>query len=336
MPPVTVPPPLTASIAASPLLGVAPLNVTFLGSEVNGTAAPYVYNWTFGDGTTGNGTAVIHEYADAATYLVRLTVTEGGNRSANATVHVRVVAPLSVNLTAPTLSGLAPLTANFTALPVGGAAPYNFSWYFGDGGGPVYGAGVEHTFAAPGNFTVSVRVADSLVESAQTSRTVSVGSGFRIVSLTNVSVSAPCGSGVAEYRFEVNSTGGPTPISFTWTYGSDYVGSGPTLFLNVTREGVSVVNVTALDGWGDVRTGSSSVNVSTLAPTCPSPKGVVPQVVFDAGLAAALAGAVLAAIVLGRRRARPPRASDRRTTSRTDTATGDPRPPPDPEVSGTG
>ena len=42
----------------------------------SGGVGPYSFSWTFGDKSGGNGTPVLHEYADAGIYLVQLTITD--------------------------------------------------------------------------------------------------------------------------------------------------------------------------------------------------------------------------------------------------------------------
>ena len=42
----------------------------------SGGVGPYSFSWTFGDKSGDNGTPVLHEYADAGTYLIQLTITD--------------------------------------------------------------------------------------------------------------------------------------------------------------------------------------------------------------------------------------------------------------------
>ena len=67
--------------------------VSFVGTADGGTA-PYVYSWSFGDGSGRMGSTVTHTYSSAGTFTVALTVNDGGSpsQSAMSTQDVMVVA----------------------------------------------------------------------------------------------------------------------------------------------------------------------------------------------------------------------------------------------------
>lgn len=82
--------------------GLVGTDFAFNGSgsrDPDGSLASYF--WSFGDGTAGSGVAVLHRYASAGTYQVRLTVTDNAGAVATATV-VATVTNLSYP---PALSG---------------------------------------------------------------------------------------------------------------------------------------------------------------------------------------------------------------------------------------
>jgi PKD repeat protein len=90
--PVNSPP--QASPAASPSSGEAPLTVAF---DASGSSDPdgdeLTYSWDFGDGSSGTGATVDHEYTQAGSYAARLTVSDGKGGSDEATVDVTVSPP---------------------------------------------------------------------------------------------------------------------------------------------------------------------------------------------------------------------------------------------------
>jgi PKD repeat protein len=69
---INVYPALSVSAAATPTVGVAPLQVTFTASG-SGGLAPYTFAWNYADGATASGSSVAHSYA-AGTFLPTLTV----------------------------------------------------------------------------------------------------------------------------------------------------------------------------------------------------------------------------------------------------------------------
>ena len=68
--------PLTSQLTASQSRGTAPMTVTFE-TTVTGGEGPFLYSWTFGDGTSATGSPTeIHTYTRSGSYVVTLTVTD--------------------------------------------------------------------------------------------------------------------------------------------------------------------------------------------------------------------------------------------------------------------
>ena len=122
------------------------------------------YLWDFGDGGRASGRMPGHVFSTAGTYLVRMTVTDAFDRSAEATRTVAVTAG-------------APPTASFVVSPIPVAAGeevffdasasaaadgrrlVSHEWNFGDGGA---GRGVvtSHVYREARTYTVTVNVTD--------------------------------------------------------------------------------------------------------------------------------------------------------------------------------
>ncbi|HAK96653.1 MAG TPA: hypothetical protein DCM87_17090, partial [Planctomycetes bacterium] len=80
----------TAVISVAPLVGRAPLEVTFsaAGSSDDGTITGY--EWDFGDGATASGVDAVHTYAAEGEYTATLTVTDNFGSTGTASVTITV------------------------------------------------------------------------------------------------------------------------------------------------------------------------------------------------------------------------------------------------------
>jgi hypothetical protein len=159
-----------AAAPGGPYAGTEGSPVLFDGgasSDPDGDALTYA--WSFGDGGTGSGVTVQHAYAQDGAHTVRLTVRDpdGAGHEAVTTATVANVAPSIASLAAP----VAPVPAG-TAVQVsagfddpGVLDTHTATIDWGDGavtaaavGGAT--ASGSHVYAAPGVYTVTVRVAD--------------------------------------------------------------------------------------------------------------------------------------------------------------------------------
>jgi ABC-type transport system substrate-binding protein/PKD repeat protein len=124
---------------------------------------PMTYWWVWGDGTeSGSADAsTTHTYDESGTYGYKLYVNDGcGHNSTSLNVS-------SVNAV-PTLEALADLSieAGIEWLFEADAADpdpmdeISYTWDFGDGSDPAYGAEVYYTYGSAGTFVFSVTVAD--------------------------------------------------------------------------------------------------------------------------------------------------------------------------------
>ncbi|MFC2095737.1 PKD domain-containing protein [Candidatus Bipolaricaulota bacterium] len=81
-----------ASFVASPSSGGTPLIVAFNGaasSDPNGSIVTYM--WSFGDGSTGSGSSVLHTYATQGSYTCTLTVTDDEGLAASMSMLIVVI-----------------------------------------------------------------------------------------------------------------------------------------------------------------------------------------------------------------------------------------------------
>ena len=145
-------------------------------ADADGSIASYA--WDFGDGSTGEGKAASHTYAEAGTYTVALTVTDDKGTTTRTTSQVTVTAPVAANVApeAAFTSAVSGLTADVDASqsvdPDGSIASY--SWDFGDGTTAGEGSSLTHTYKEAGTYTVTLTVTDDKGTTAQTTQTVVV------------------------------------------------------------------------------------------------------------------------------------------------------------------
>ncbi|HKU62332.1 MAG TPA: PKD domain-containing protein [Gemmatimonadales bacterium] len=129
-------------------------------STDNGSVTAWL--WTFGDGSTSTERNPSHDYSRAGTYGVALTVTDAEDLSDIATNQVTATAPTPSNASphAEFAVSCQQLTCTFTDQstdPDGTVASWR--WDFGDGATSTQRS-PSRTFAAAGQYTVSLRVTD--------------------------------------------------------------------------------------------------------------------------------------------------------------------------------
>lgn len=154
---------------------------TFDGSGSTDDHGISAYAWSFGDGGTGSGVTASHTFANGV-YSVQLIVTDTGGQTASATRQVTVPDP--------------PPTASFTFHCAGLACSFDgsgstdnasitsYAWTWGDGGS---GAGLtpNHTYGAPGTFSVTLTVTDNSGGTGSATQTAAVHFPFHTAGVYN-------------------------------------------------------------------------------------------------------------------------------------------------------
>jgi parallel beta-helix repeat protein len=85
-----VPPNMNVTATASTSFGYPPLQTSFQGKVAGGTG-PYDYTWSFGDGSTGVGSTIVHTYLVRGSYVAVLTVSDSAFRTRSDSVAISVV-----------------------------------------------------------------------------------------------------------------------------------------------------------------------------------------------------------------------------------------------------
>lgn len=152
------------------------LDCSFDGSgstDSDGTIASY--DWDFGDGSSASGQTANHSYAAEGDYTVTLTVTDDGGATGNDSQTVSVDDGINSPPTASFTFNCTDLSCSFDG---GGSSDSDgtiasYDWNFGDGSS-ASGETANHTYAAEGDYTVTLTVTDDGGASDIDSQLVSV------------------------------------------------------------------------------------------------------------------------------------------------------------------
>jgi PKD repeat protein len=152
--PTTVP---VASFSAAPTTGTVPLTVRFTDES---TGHPTAWAWSFGDGTASTQQNPKHTYTAAGSYTVALTASNAAGSDTETKTNFIVLLPLppAAAFSGTPTTGAAPLLVHFTDDSTG--SPTAWLWEFGDDTTATE-PNLDHTYAAPGSYTVSLTVTNA-------------------------------------------------------------------------------------------------------------------------------------------------------------------------------
>ena len=165
MPPNGAPVP-SFIVTPTPVTTLTPVTFDASATRDEGTqcGSRCIYSWDFGDGSSGTGMVVTHEFRNPATYVVRLTVTDARGQSVTTSQTVTVAAT-----PAPTAeftwSPAAPRAGQdiFFNAQASSAAPGHalvaYDWDFGSGR-TGSGVTIAKRYDAPDTYNVTLKVHD--------------------------------------------------------------------------------------------------------------------------------------------------------------------------------
>jgi plastocyanin len=213
---------------------------TAIAFTIGNTTGVQSVRWTFGDGTTGEGTSTSHAYSSAGEFdvIAEVTLTNGAVVRDREDVHVTGgTTPVSSGPIDFTWSPLAPQpgeAVTFTASRTTGGG--SFKWKF-PGNLRVFGAVASFTFPSAGAFEVELELEhDGSTNSPEVRHVVVVGNG------------GPSGNGPLSFTW---SPAAPAPgdvITFTAAGGN---GTGIYVFKfpgNIRKSGATVTHTFATAG----------------------------------------------------------------------------------------
>jgi PKD repeat protein len=221
------------------------------------------YEWRFGDGTTATGAVVNHTYDSTGTYRVTLEVTANGT-TANTTRTVTVSdrppqAALSVVDSPVEVGQPATFDASGSVDPERDIS--EIRWQTGDGVRRT-GQRIAHTYTAPGNYTVTVRVIDGNGNDDTATRTIRVRerNDPPEPSLSVGTRTATVGESVS---FDASGSTDPDGSirRYVWRLDSGATVVGETFTFAFSRPGRHDVTLVVVDDDGDRTTTTATVVV---------------------------------------------------------------------------
>lgn len=281
-------PQVTASFTFSPINPGINQDVFFNASASTPSSATFA--WNFGDGSTGSGVTPVHDYGQAGTYTVTLTVTNDVGQSATTTRTITVAATSPQVFASFTFSPTMPGIDQEIFFDASASRPPNsrFSWIFGDGRSGT-GLSTTHRYAQAGTYTVTLVVTNEFGQSSTTTRTV-------IVSPLSQQVFAsftfsPTTPGLNQDVFFNASASRPTTGTYRWSFGDGVTGNGITPTHRYTQPATYTVTLTVTNDAGQFSTTTRTLTVSTttavvadftFSPTDPTLSRGTNTVIFDA------------------------------------------------------
>lgn len=246
---VTAPP--ASSFTATPQTGQTPLSVSFTDTSSPGSSPITEWLWDFGDGTTSTDQHPTRVYSNPGRYTVTLTVTtEDGESTSTRNELIRAVQAPRADFTADVTGGVAPLAVQFRDASDPGSEPITARvWDFGDGNTST----VEdplHTYAQPGNFTVSLTVT--------TAAGLNTARKTEFVTVTpDVTFTATPATGLAPATVSFADTTDASPFAiglWAWDFGDGGSSDLPTTSHTYTQAGSYDVTLTITTDQGEATT----------------------------------------------------------------------------------
>jgi PKD repeat protein len=265
--------PPTAAVIPPPNQVDKGIPVTF---ESQGTKDPdddvatLIYQWDFGDGTSGSGPTVNHTYTNQGTYTVVLTVIDDDNASDTASITLMVnndppVARARANRTNILKGESINFSDNGSSDPNPGDT-LTYAWDFGDGN-TATGPTVSHTYTTEGNYQATLTVTDSSGASNSTSINITVTNNPPTANA--VADRNPISEGES-INFDGSGSSDPNPndpLTYAWDFGDGNTANGVTVTHTYPIDGTYTVTLTVTDGSGATGSTTLNINVNNAPPT---------------------------------------------------------------------
>ena len=221
-------PPNEAPVAIAsgiPSSGVAPLEVSFTGSNSTDDKAIVSFLWDFDDGSpTSNIADPAHTFTAGGTYQVMLTVEDSEGLTDTDMVIIVVNDPLNMPptavATAAPVNGLAPLEVSFSSSNSSddeGIVSYN--WDFDDGSPTSSVENPTHIFTDIGTYSVELTVTDEAGLDDSDTVIIVVTEGLNQAPVAVIRATPSQGIAPLEVNFSaINSTDDKSIVSYLWDF----------------------------------------------------------------------------------------------------------------------
>jgi len=237
--------------------------VSFDGTESSDIVGITSYTWTFTDVTlqTLTGEKPTYTFATPGTYTVTLEVADDAGNSASDTFVITVL-----DITNPVANaGVDRTTAAgaSVSLDAGGSADNvgitSYEWSLGDGNSKS-GKTIEHTYAKPGTYTVTLTAKDAAGNFAKDTVMVRVDDITPPVADAGSDRTVKVGEAVTfDARGSTDDVG---VTSYEWDFGDGNTGTGITAIHTYEEAGTYAVALTVKDAAGNTKMDTATVTVA--------------------------------------------------------------------------
>jgi uncharacterized repeat protein (TIGR01451 family) len=241
--------------------------VDFDGSLSSDELGSVTYLWEFGDGMTSTLANPSHVFAQAGSYMVKLTVTDSEGATAADFVAVSVKGlTLDALIELPTKEIITEgTTLDFSGMALydGYEGPFFCSWTFGDGASSE-DCETSYYFGDDGTYTITFSVFDEQGHEASESIEITVLNVRPKVSVTKHMNGF---EGTAIHFTATATDPGDDELNFAWDLGDGTTMTGNDFYHAYADDGLYAVTLTVTDGDGGIVVKVMTVNVKNLPPS---------------------------------------------------------------------
>ena len=230
-------------------------------ADADGTISEYT--WSFGDGSVGAGVTVEHDYAEAGSYSVMLTVVDNLEASDNLaqTVSVEPANQPPVATFQVTCDDLV-CSFNATASSDADGSITSYGWSFGDGTDGTFGVpAVSHAYSAAGQYPVQLQVTDDDGATATADTLLTVSEPVVENQAPQASFTFSCQELACTFNAGASADADGSIVSYQWEFGGGFAGTGVTAEHDYAEAGSYSVMLTVVDDLGASNSLAQNVSV---------------------------------------------------------------------------